>query len=231
MEIKLHYQEKGEGEPMILLHGNGEDGSYFAHQMDYFSRNYRVIVVDTRGHGQSPRGTAPFTIAQFAEDLHDFMDELDISKAVILGFSDGANIAMKFVLKYPERVKALILNGGNLNPKGVKPITQIPIEIGYRIASKFASKSVGARKNAEMLGLMVNDPNIEAEELSKITVPTLIISGTKDMIKESHTKEIAKALPNAKLAIIEGSHFVANQNSKVFNRVVEQWLSQVQHER
>lgn len=63
MEIKLHYQEKGEGEPMILLHGNGEDGSYFAHQMDYFSRNYRVIVVDTRGHGQSPRGTAPFTIA------------------------------------------------------------------------------------------------------------------------------------------------------------------------
>ena len=55
MEIKLHYQEKGEGEPMILLHGNGEEGSYFAHQMDYFSRNYRVIVVDTRGHGQSPR--------------------------------------------------------------------------------------------------------------------------------------------------------------------------------
>ena len=88
--------------------------------MDYFSRNYRVIVVDTRGHGQSPRGTAPFTIAQFADDLKDFMDELDISKAVILGFSDGANIAMKFVLKYPERVKALILNGGNLNPKGVK---------------------------------------------------------------------------------------------------------------
>ena len=58
MEIKLHYQEKGEGEPMILLHGNGEEGSYFAHQMDYFSRNYRVIVVDTRGHGKSPRGTA-----------------------------------------------------------------------------------------------------------------------------------------------------------------------------
>ena len=111
MEIKLHYQEKGEGEPMILLHGNGEEGSYFAHQMDYFGRNYRVIVVDTRGHGQSPRGTAPFTIAQFAQDLHDFMDELGISRAVILGFSDGANIAMIFALRYPERVTALILNG------------------------------------------------------------------------------------------------------------------------
>lgn len=176
-----------------------------------------MIVVDTRGHGQSPRGTAPFTIAQFAEDLHGFMDELDISKAVILGFSDGANIAMKFVLKYPERIKALILNGGNLNPKGVKPITQIPIEIGIRIVSKFASKSAGAEEKwQEMLGLMVNDPNIEAEELSKITVPTLVISGTKDMIKEAHTKEIAKVLPNAKLAIIEGSHFIASENPKVF---------------
>ena len=225
MEIKLHYQEKGEGEPFILLHGNGEDNSYFEHQMDYFCGRYRVIAVDTRGHGKSPRGTAPFAIGQFADDLKDFLDELGISKAVILGFSDGANIAMIFALRYPERVTALILNGGNLNPKGVKPITQIPIEIGYRIASKFASKSAGARKNAEMLGLMVNDPNIEAEELSKITVPTLVISGTKDLIKESHTKEIARSIPNAKLAIIKGSHFVANQNSEVFNRVVEKWLS------
>lgn len=227
MEIKLHYQEKGEGEPFILLHGNGEDGSYFEHQMDYFSKRYRMIAVDTRGHGKSPRGTAPFEIGQFADDLKDFMDELGISKTVILGFSDGANIAMKFVLKYPEMVKALILNGGNLNPKGVKPTTQIPIEIGYKIASKFAEKSQKARKNAEMLGLMVNEPNIEAEELSKITVPTLVICGTKDMIKESHTKEIARALPNAKLAIIEGSHFIANENPKVFNRVVENWLSGV----
>lgn len=223
----MHYQEKGEGEPLILLHGNGEDGSYFKHQMDYFSSKYRVIAVDTRGHGQSPRGNAPFTIAQFAEDLHDFMDELGISRAVILGFSDGANIAMKFVLRYPERVKALILNGGNLNAKGVKATTQIPIEIGYRIASKFATKSSNARKNAEMLGLMVNDPNIEPEALTKITVPTLVICGTKDMIKESHTKEIARGIPNAKLAIVKGSHFIANENPKVFNRVVENWLSGV----
>ena len=78
-----------------------------------------------------------------------------------------------------------------------------------------------------MLGLMVNDPNIEAEELSKITVPTLVISGTKDMIKESHTKEIAKALPNAKLAIIEGSHFIASENPKVFNRSSVRWIRSV----
>ena len=128
MNISLYYQEKGNKEPFILLHGNGEDSSYFKHQIDYFSDRYRVIAIDTRGHGKSPRGTKPFTIEQFSPDLYDFMTSRKISNAVILGFSDGANIAMKFAMNYPDKVKALILNGGNLNPKGVKRTTQIPIE-------------------------------------------------------------------------------------------------------
>ena len=227
MDITLHYQEKGNKEPFILLHGNGEDGSYFKNQIDYFSDRYRVIALDTRGHGKSPRGTKPFTIEQFSCDLYDFMEDLEISHAVILGFSDGANIAMKFAMKYPNKVKALILNGGNLNPKGVKRATQIPIEIGYKIARRFASKSSDAKRNAEMLGLMVNEPNIELSELSKITAPTLIICGRSDMIKESHTKEIAENIPNAKLSIIKGDHFIANKRYVTFNKEVEDFLQTV----
>ena len=173
--MELYYQTKGNGEPFILLHGNGEDGTYFKNQVDYFQSRYRVITPDTRGHGKSPRGTKPFTIEQFSCDLYDFMKSHEISKAVILGFSDGANIAMKFTMRHPDMVKALILNGGNLNAKGVKRTTQIPIEIGYRIAKHFARGSPEAVKNAEMLGLMVNEPNIEPRELSKITAPTSIL--------------------------------------------------------
>ena len=95
MDIVLYHQEKGDKEPFILLHGNGEDGSYFKNQIDYFCGMYRVIALDTRGHGRSPRGTALFTIEQFSQDLYDFMTGLEISSAVILGFSDGANIAMR----------------------------------------------------------------------------------------------------------------------------------------
>ncbi len=224
MDISLYYREKGKKEPLILLHGNGEDGSYFKNQTDYFSDRYRVIALDTRGHGKSPRGVKPFTIEQFACDLYDFMTGMEISSAIILGFSDGANIAMKFALKYPGKVKALILNGGNLNPKGVKRSTQIPIEIGYRIARRFESKSPDAKKNAEMLGLMVNEPNIERSELAKITAPTLVICGRNDMIKESHTKEIAENIPNAKLSIIKGDHFIANKRHAAFNKEVEGFL-------
>lgn len=228
MDITLYYQEKGNKEPFILLHGNGENGSYFENQIDYFSDRYRVIALDTRGHGKSPRGTEPFTIEQFSCDLYEFMVSREISNAVILGFSDGANIAMKFAIKYPDKVKALILNGGNLNPKGVKRTTQIPIEIGYKIARLFASKSTGAKKNAEMLGLMVNEPNIEPNELSKITAPTLVICGSNDMIKESHTKEIAENIPNARLSIIKGNHFIANKRYAAFNKEVEDFLQIIQ---
>lgn len=224
MDINLYYQEKGEGEPLLLLHGNGENGAYFGNQVAYFSDRYRVITVDTRGHGKSPRGTAPFTMAQFAMDLQKLMEKLEIHKAIILGFSDGANIAMKFALKYPDRVKALILNGGNLDTKGVKRSIQIPIEIGYRFAKLFARKSEEAKSHMEILGLMVNEPNIQPEELRAIQAPTLVIVGTKDMIKQEHTEIIAQSIPNAKLSVISGDHFIANKNPEAFNKVVEDFL-------
>ena len=225
MDIELYYQEKGSGEPFVFLHGSGEDSSYFNNQIEYFQSKYHVIALDTRGHGKSPRGSAPFTIEQFSRDLYEFMQMHQISNAVILGFSDGANIAMRFAMKHPDMVKALILNGGNLNAKGVKRTTQIPIEIGYRIAKHFAGKSQEAKSNVEMLGLMVNDPNIEPYELSQITMPTLVLCGSKDMIKESHTKEIAEHLPNAKLVIIDGNHFIANKCPEEFNQAVNDFLN------
>lgn len=224
MDIKLYYEKEGRGFPIIFLHGNGESGDYFKHQVRYFSEQYCVITIDTRGHGKSPRGTAEFSIAQFADDLNDFMKRWRIPEAVLLGFSDGANIAMRFALKYPGKVRALILNGGNLNPKGVKPTVQIPIEIGYRIACLFAGRSKEAKAHAETLGLMVNDPDIEAAELQSIRVPTLVIAGSKDMIKTKHTKLIAASIPRAELKIIPGSHFVANEEPGIFNEKVEAFL-------
>lgn len=227
MEIELFYQEKGSGEPLILLHGNGEDSSYFQHQIDHFQGKYHVFALDTRGHGRSPRGSAPFTIRQFSRDLYDFMAARRIPAAILLGFSDGANIAMQFALEHPGMIRALILNGGNLDPSGVKRSVQLPIEMGYRIAQRFAARSADAGKHAELLGLMVNEPHIQPRELSRITAPTLVICGTKDMIREAHTREIAASFPNARLTILPGNHFIANRHPAEFNRAVEEFLEAV----
>lgn len=226
MDISLHYIEKGNGPAFILLHGNGEDGTYFKSQIEYFSDRYRMLAVDTRGHGQSPRGTAPFTMEQFSRDLNEWMTGLNLSKAILLGFSDGANIAMKFALQYPDKVEALILNGGNLNAKGVKYTVQLPIEIGYQITKRFAEKSQDAKRHMELLGLMVNEPDIQPKELHSIQAPTLVIAGTRDMVKKAHTQEIASNIPNAKLSIIKGNHFIANKSPERFNKEVELFLNE-----
>lgn len=120
MDIRHFYIEKGQGEPLILLHGNGESCDYFSNQMDVFSQLYHVYALDTRGHGKTPRGEQPFTIKQFAEDLLGFMDAHHIDSAHLLGFSDGGNIAMRFAIGHPDRVNKLVLNGANLNAQGVK---------------------------------------------------------------------------------------------------------------
>ena len=224
MDIELHCEETGDGEPLVLLHGNGEDGTYFTHQIAHFSQRFRVLALDTRGHGKSPRGEAPFTIRQFARDLLAFLDARGIERAHLLGFSDGGNIALVFALAHPERVGKLVLNGANLNTRGVMRSVQVPIELGYRMARLFAGLSAKARANAEMLGLMVNDPNVAPEELAALTAPTLVIAGENDMIREDHTRLIAERIPNARLAFVPGDHFVAAKNPAAFNREVERFL-------
>jgi pimeloyl-ACP methyl ester carboxylesterase len=224
VDIEHFYIEKGQGFPIILLHGNGGNNDYFQGQINEFSKKYHVYAIDTRGHGKTPSGEKSLSIRQFAEDLLGFMDKHQIEKANILGFSDGANIAMIFAIQHPKRLNRLILNGANLNTDGIKKTTQIPIEIGYKIASKFANKNENAKLNAEILGLMVNDPNINPQELKKIQAKTLIIVGTNDLIKESHTKLIKNNISDSKLVLIEGNHFIANKKPIEFNKVVLDFL-------
>lgn len=224
MDIKHFFIEKGKGEPIILLHGNGENSEYFQGQIDVLSKQYHVYAIDTRGHGKTPRGDKPFTIRQFADDLFCFMEQQQIERAHLLGFSDGGNIAMVFAIRYPDKVNRLILNGANLNSNGVRCSVQIPIEIGYKFAKRFSEKSDSARLKAEMLGLMVNDPNVEPEELAKIKAKTLVIAGTKDMIKEEHTRLIASSIPNSELVFLKGDHFIAAKHPEEFNQAVLDFL-------
>ena len=143
----------------------------------------------------------------------------------LLGFSDGGNIALTFALAHQERIRRLVLNGANLSPAGVKVHVQIPIVLGWRIASLFARRSPQARQNAEILGLMVKEPHINPAALSALRVPTLVIVGTRDMIRDRHTQSIAASLPNARLERIPGDHFIAAKNPEAFNRAVEAFLA------
>ena len=225
MDIELYFEEKGSGKPLILLHGNNDSCGYFKGQIEAFSREYRVIAVDTRGHGKSPRGKAPFTIRQFADDLRDFMELHNIDRADILGFSDGGNIALVFALNYPEQVDRLILNGANLWFDGLEADVQKEISDAYKAACDRLERDGSAAAEAEMLRIMIDDPNVPATELSKISARTLVICGTHDMIKAEHSRLIADGIANSELCFIEGDHFIAEACPDEFNKAVLDFLS------
>ena len=210
---------------LILLHGNGEDQTYFVKQIPAFSPHFRLVLMDTRGQGQSTGGDGELNFSVFAADLLALMDHLQIAKAHLLGFSDGGNLALTFALAHPERVQSLILNGANLEPGGVKLSTQLPIVLGYgccRLLSPFSHK---ARQNGAVLGLMVNHPHIPSQALAALTMPALVIVGERDMIRDRHSQLIARSLPNAQFVRIPGGdHFCAAKCPEVFNHAVLSFL-------
>ncbi|MBE6996276.1 MAG: alpha/beta hydrolase [Ruminococcaceae bacterium] len=224
MDIQLHCTKTGSGPALLLLHGNGEDGSYFAHQVEEFSRDFTVYAVDTRGHGRSPRGTAPFTLSRFADDLAAFMDEQGLETADILGFSDGGNIALLFALRYPNRVRRLIANAANLFPEGMEGWVLEELTQEHRRLAHADTPELLHQK--QLLELMLRQPHIDPAELGTLTIPVLVIAGDRDMIRADHTRLIADSIPNARLVILPGDHFLAAAAPAAFNAAVRTFFTE-----
>lgn len=222
MNIENYYKEKGKGYPLILLHGNGENHRYFIHQIRYFSKYYRTIAIDTRGHGKSPWGNQELSIDLFAEDLFFFCKKHNIPKVNIIGFSDGGNIGLTFAIKHPEMVNKLVLNGANLFEKGIKERPQRRIRKAYLKAKYIDNEQ--SQKRAEILKLMINSPNINPDSIAKLDISTLIIVGSDDVVKKEHSQMIHRKIKKSELVFIEGDHFIAYKKYVQFNKKVHEFL-------
>lgn len=185
----IYYERTGEGHPLILLHGNGGDHTMYNELVDALSDTYEIYAVDTRGHGGSATPKA-YHYGEMAADITKLIKALDIKKPAILGFSDGAILAMIIGMEDPDLISHLILCGGNLSPKGLKHSTVKDIKKNFK------------KTNDPLQKLMLDEPDIHSRDLSRITVPTLVIAGSKDCIKKSETENIAKNIPASELMIL-----------------------------
>lgn len=127
----LHYHCYGSGPPLVMLHGNRQNSSFFRRQITAFQELFQVITIDSRGHGESSFGSRRLSIDVMSEDVVEALDQLGIGKSIFLGFSDGGNVALNLAVKFPDRFRALIVIGANLAPHGLKPFIRIPVRLAY----------------------------------------------------------------------------------------------------
>lgn len=226
---KIYYEIQGRGYPLILLHGNMNDGRYFSRQTPFFDDYYRVFVIDSRGHGKSDNQASCLSFQLMAEDLATVMDLENIESADILGFSDGANLAMKFAAMYPKKVHRLVLNSGNTVTGGVKVIYQLATYFQYFFYWLLHLFNHRYQKKLQIVSLMLKDIDVSAKDLQQIKAPTLVIVGKEDLIKPSHSRFIARSIPHAQLvAIPRQGHLLARKDPVRFNREVLLFLKEKQ---
>ena len=224
-DAHIFYQVIGQGKPLVLLHGNGENHKYFRSQIQFFRREYQLILIDTRGPGKSSPGYRRWNFGLLAKDVEAVLECLGIEKAAFLGFSDGANLALEVALRSPKRVTSLILVSGNLNPQGMKKGFYLRTKLMYWLYEKIGKINQRACLKWQLYGLMACHPHINERELSRLKVPVLIIAGEKDLIKENHTRHIHNLIPNSDLVLVPGAgHMGIYEKPETYNRMIGKFL-------
>ncbi|NOZ42933.1 MAG: alpha/beta hydrolase [Alphaproteobacteria bacterium] len=229
--IRLYYEVYGHGQPLLLIHGNGDSIAGMAAQIAYFSKNYQVIVADSRGHGKSGLGKTPLTYIQMMTDLNALLNRLKIRHADIFGWSDGGILGLLLAINHPDKVGRLAIMGANLRPDetAVEPWVA-PILKGYarKIKEMMAKKDSSKDWNLQWqrLKLLMTQPNIKTVSLHRITAPVLVIAGDRDVIRAQHTLEIFRNLKNAQLAILPGhTHFAPVLDPVMFNKLLSNFFN------
>jgi pimeloyl-ACP methyl ester carboxylesterase len=233
--IKIWYATFGQGEPVILLHGGLANANYWGNQIRELQKRYRVIVMDSRGHGRSTRNEQPYGYDLMASDVTGLMDFLKIPKAAIVGWSDGAILGLDIAMHHPERVSKLFAFAANSDPSGVADIANSPVFNAFiaRAEKEYAqlSPTPGEYKSflAQITKMWETQPNWTAADLKTITVPTWIVDADHDeAIKRENTEFMAANIPNAGLLLQpEVSHFSFIQDPDQFTGDVLHFLQHV----
>lgn len=217
----IYYEELGLGENLFLLHGNAGDSSYFEYNIGALSKKYHLYLIDFRDHGRSDNARDKLTFELMASDLKEIFDKLSIRSANILGFSDGANLALVFTIRYPCYVEKLILNAPNIRFSGTRLISKI-ISIGENI---FWNILPFFKRNKRVAALLLKDLKLSKKDLVDIDKEVLIIVGSYDLIRLDHVKSISESIDRSRLVIVKkAGHKLARSNPGLFNELVVDFM-------
>lgn len=187
-EVTLFYKKSGQGQPLIMLHGNGETHEIFNRSVSLLEKYFTVYSVDFRDHGNSSK-VSQIHYKDLASDIYEFICQLNIEDSVYYGFSDGGIVGIILASQYPHLFSKLIVSGPNINPKGLRFYARSFMKLRY------------AFTKSKKIEMMLKEPNIPLDDLLKINTPTYITAGSFDVISRKHIKLIKQNIKNSELKV------------------------------
>jgi pimeloyl-ACP methyl ester carboxylesterase len=236
--LEQHGKLNSKDAPIIFLHGGMGSARSWSHQVEFFSKNYRVITPESRGQGRSSDAKVPLTYHLMAEDMIRLMDKLKIPSAYIVGWSDGGNIGIDMAIHHPERIKKLVAYGANINPEGqqLSSLEYLRTATPAQLQRDNGNDYLAVAPHPENLPIIaekirqlwLHEPQFTSAQLAKITTPTLVIDGEEEeLIRRDHAKEIAAAIPKSKLVMLpKVGHFATFKTPKLWNDTVAAFLKE-----
>jgi pimeloyl-ACP methyl ester carboxylesterase len=240
-DIRVYYETYGEGEPLLLLHGNGGSIENFLMQIPEFSKHFKVIAVDSRAQGRTSDSDKEISYALMASDMADLIDKLNLGSVNVVGWSDGGIIGIELAYAHPDKVKKLVTIGANYSNKNfeahgdhIRMAANDTLVIrSRRLAEKYRNTLERLSPSPEKIPeirrklskLMEKYPNFTEKQLEGIKTPTLVIVGDHDIISLDHTVSLFASLPHSELFVVPGAtHIVPVEQPDLLNSVIVRFL-------
>lgn len=224
--FKMYYETYGTGKPLLFIHGNGGSINDFTKQIPYFSKEYKVILADSRAQGKSIDNGDSLSYEMMTDDLSALLDHLHLDSCYVIGWSDGGVDGLLLAIRHPEKVKKLTITGANLWPDSTALEPTIYHFIGDYADSLSRMKQTSEVKNqSKLFNMMTREPNISLEQLHMVKCPTLVIGGDHDAILTKHTLLISESIPKSYLWILPNSgHATPVNYTKQFNETINDFF-------
>jgi pimeloyl-ACP methyl ester carboxylesterase len=228
------YDERGEGDPLVLLHGGSSDARFFDRNVDALASRFRVFTPERRGHGHTPDVEGPITYELMTQDTIAFLETVVGGPAHLVGHSDGAVVAMLLAMHRPDLANLLVLVSGGFNREGLVPGADGDLDVDEVVA--FVGPSYGEvspdgedhfRVVTEKIAVMASqEPALAASDLQAVTSRTLVMFSDDDLMSLEHAVAMYYALPDAELAIVPGtSHFLLREKPALCNAIIVDFLT------
>lgn len=229
--VNTWYDERGEGDPLVLLHGGLSDSRDFEGNIASLANQFRVLMPERRGHGHTGDVDGPITIDLMASDTIAFLDKIVGGPVRLVGYSQGAAVALFVALQRPDLVDKLVLISGSFDVNGMLFRPSTDGEVPPPVLNAYAEVSPDGPDHlpvvlAKIARAAEEEAPLRKSDLSGVTCRTLVMAGDDDLVTLEHTLDLYRGLPDSELAIVPGtSHVLLHEKPAVCTQLVEEFLT------